>query len=302
MSGNYQAKILDTDRGSIFYHDHGAGDPLILLHGGGPGATGLSNFSKNIDALAERFRVIVPDQPGFGQTLYQHDHADGMFGSRATAIFELMDALDISKASFIGNSLGAGTAFLMAMRRPERVDKLVQIGPGGLPPLFSPWPTEGMRRVFDFYTGEPTLEKMRGVLSELVHDPKTMTDEMLRIRYEAATSSQSLKNPPVAALGRVESDEIWRGNLSGLLHDVLMIWGRDDRMTPLDGAFVALRTLPNCELHVFPNCGHWAQWEWAETFNKVVLEFLTRGVVPQRRETALQPMRGSYDERRGAKA
>ncbi len=300
MTGNYQAKTLETGRGSIFYHEHGTGDPLILLHGGGPGAAGLSNFGKNIDALAERFRVIIPDQPGFGQTRYQQDHADGVFGSRSTAIFELMDALDIPKASFIGNSLGAGTAFLMAMRQPERVDKLVQIGPGGLIPLFSPWPTEGMRRVFDFYAGEPTFEKMKGVLNELVHDPSTVTDELLRIRYEAATSPQSLSQPPIAALGRVESDEVWRAGLSEMLQDVLLIWGRDDRMTPLDGAFVALRTLPNCELHVFPNCGHWAQWEWADTFNKVVIEFLTRGVISQRCNVASKPMRGSYDARRDA--
>jgi len=55
-------------RREIYYAEAGTGDPVVLLHGGGPGASGLSNFSRNVDALAQSFRVIVPDMPGYGRS------------------------------------------------------------------------------------------------------------------------------------------------------------------------------------------------------------------------------------------
>jgi len=57
----------------------------------------------------------------------------------------------------------------------------------------------------------------------------------------------------------------------------LITWGRDDRVNPLDGALLPMRVIPNCELHVFPNCGHWAMIERKAEFEQVVLGFLRRG-------------------------
>ena len=54
----------------------------------------------------------------------------------------------------------------------------------------------------------------------------------------------------------------------------LLTWGRDDRVSPLDMALIPMRTIPNAELHVFPNCGHWAQIEEAEEFATVCTDFL----------------------------
>ncbi len=59
---------VEVGRRKLFVTEAGNGDPVVLLHGGGPGATGVSNYSRNIDVLAHRFRVIVPDMPGYGQS------------------------------------------------------------------------------------------------------------------------------------------------------------------------------------------------------------------------------------------
>jgi pimeloyl-ACP methyl ester carboxylesterase len=59
----------------------------------------------------------------------------------------------------------------------------------------------------------------------------------------------------------------------------LLTWGRDDRVSPLDMALIPMRTIPNAELHVFPNCGHWAMIEAKPAFEATVLAFLRRAVM-----------------------
>ena len=74
----------------------------------------------------------------------------------------------------------------------------------------------------------------------------------------------TVANPEMLAmLGRIQAP-------------TLLTWGRDDRVTPLDGAIAPLRLIPRCELHVFPDCGHWAMIERKDEFESVVLSFLLR--------------------------
>src|SRR6059058_4656055 len=101
----------------LFVAEAGQGAAVVLLHGGGPGATGMSNYSRNVDALAERFRVIVPDLPGYGRSSKTIDRNDP-FGFLADAIRGLLDSLGIERAHLVGNSLGGATALRLALDRP----------------------------------------------------------------------------------------------------------------------------------------------------------------------------------------
>src|SRR5690348_10885746 len=74
--------------------------PVVLLHGGGPGASGVSNYSRNIDALAEHYRVLVPDLPGYGRSTKGMDGSDP-FGHLAKGIRGMLDALDITQADLV---------------------------------------------------------------------------------------------------------------------------------------------------------------------------------------------------------
>ena len=87
----------------------GAGPPVLLLHGGGPGASGLSNYTRNMQALASRHRVIVPDMPGYGRSS-KAVNAEDPFGDLASAMLGLLDALDVEHAHLVGNSLGGACA------------------------------------------------------------------------------------------------------------------------------------------------------------------------------------------------
>ncbi|MEV0034062.1 alpha/beta fold hydrolase [Nocardia sp. NPDC050793] len=115
----------------IFLTEFGAGPAVVLLHGGGPGASGLSNYSRNIEALAQRFRVIVPDMPGYGRSSKRVDQSDP-FGDLASALGGLLDALDLPSAHLVGNSYGGAAALRLAMDRPEKAGRLILMGPGGI--------------------------------------------------------------------------------------------------------------------------------------------------------------------------
>src|SRR5271165_2744724 len=124
-------RIIRAAGRDIFVVEVGEGPPLLMLHGGGPGATGMSNFSRNVPTLADRFRVIAPDMPGYGRSSKGLDRKDP-FGELAGAMLGLLDALGVDKAHVLGNSLGGSCALRLALEAPERADRLVLLGPGGI--------------------------------------------------------------------------------------------------------------------------------------------------------------------------
>jgi 4,5:9,10-diseco-3-hydroxy-5,9,17-trioxoandrosta-1(10),2-diene-4-oate hydrolase len=264
-------------------HYHEAGDPaaetVVLLHGGGPGASSWSNFSKNIPVLAERFHVLAVDQPGYG---YSDKHTEHEQYNRysATALLNLFDHLGIERAALVGNSLGGGTAVRFALDNPKRAGRLVLMGPGGLSVnLFAPDPTEGVKLLGRF-AAEPTRENIEKFLRIMVFDQSLITPELVEERFRIASTPESLA--ATKAMGKsfagadFELGMMWR-DVYKLRQRVLLIWGREDRVNPLDGALVALKQIPRVQLHVFGQCGHWAQLEKFDEFNKLTMDFLGAG-------------------------
>ncbi len=259
----------------IRYHEAGSGDPLVLLHGGGPGASGWSNYSRNVDSLSREYRVLIPDLPGFGRSDKCLPDA-GLFTYLAGAMKAFLDALAIPSAHFIGNSLGGGTVLKLALDHPTYVRKGVLMGSGGGLPLFSTMPTEGVKHLVGYYEGAgPSMEKLKSFINIMLYDTSVVTEELLEQRYRASLDPEIVRNPPIKRLaGRMPLEELWREELTRLDHELLLVWGREDRVVPLDCAFVLLKQLSRGQLHVFPQCGHWAQWEKAGEFNTLVAGFL----------------------------
>ncbi|MEP7244077.1 MAG: alpha/beta fold hydrolase [Gammaproteobacteria bacterium] len=261
----------------IRYHEAGEGDPLLLLHGGGPGASGWSNYSRNVEFLAKRFRVLVPDMPGFGKS-DKSLPPDKLFTYLAGSMNDFMEALDIPAAHFVGNSLGGGTALKLALDHPQRVRKAVLMGSGGGMPMFSTMPTEGVKHLVGYYEGSgPSLEKLRSFLDVMLYDGSAITEELLQQRYQASLDPETVRNPPIRRRGgKMPLEDLWREELTRLDHDLLLVWGREDRVVPLDCALVLLKQLRRGQLHVFPQCGHWVQWEKAAEFNALIAGFFTQ--------------------------
>ncbi|WP_083905831.1 alpha/beta fold hydrolase [Nocardia transvalensis] len=265
----------------IYFTEAGAGPALVLLHGGGPGASGMSNYMRNVEALARRFRVIVPDMPGYGRSSKSIDRTDP-FGDLAGAVGGLLDELGVAAAHVVGNSYGGAAALRLAMDRPETVNRLVLLGPGGVGTTRS-LPTAGLNELLNYYTGTgPSREKIaRFVRGYLVHDGSAVPGELIEARYRASLDPEVIANPPLRRpSGPLALRTLWRMDftrdrrLGAVTHPTLVVWGADDKVNRPAGGRVLAETMPNCDLYLAARTGHWVQWERAELFNDLVAGFL----------------------------
>lgn len=261
----------------LHFHRAGAGRPVVLLHGGGPGASAWSNFGRSLPVFAERFDTLAVDQPGYGGSVAAPITGQ-YFTASADALLAVLDELGLDRVDLVGNSLGGGTAVRFALRHPRRAGRLLLMGPGGLSlNVFSADPTEGVKRLSAFGAA-PSREKLAAFLRTLVFDPKLITDELVEERFRAAADPAAMS--AMRAMGasftdpdRYEEGLLWR-DAHRLRHEVLLVWGREDRVNPLDGALVALKLIRRARLHVFGGCGHWAHLEKFDEFNRLAFDFL----------------------------
>lgn len=272
---------VTTEQGVLRYHEAGEGPTLLLLHGSGPGVTGWRNYRGVLPAFAEHFRCLVLEFPGFGVS---DDFGGHPMVTAFGAAPAFVDALGLEQVSIVGNSMGGGVGINYATANPDKVRKLATIGGIGTN-LLTPGPTEGVRLLQDF-TDNPSRESLVRWLESMVYDPAVVTEELIEERWALATDPETL-----ASARRMYGKKAYGAMMQmmaaskapmpwAMLHRVqcptLVTWGRDDRVSPLDMALIPMRTIPNAEVHVFPNCGHWAMIEAKDAFTRVVLEFLTR--------------------------
>ncbi|MFD9909183.1 4,5:9,10-diseco-3-hydroxy-5,9,17-trioxoandrosta-1(10),2-diene-4-oate hydrolase [Streptomyces sp. NPDC059063] len=275
------SRVAEVGELTLRYHEAGPAEPgapvLVMLHGGGPGASAWSTYGETLPAFAERFRTLLVDQPGFGRSAKPELDKD-FYSFSADAVAGLMDVLGIERAHFAGVSLGGGTCVRMALDHPDRVGKLLLTAPGGLAlNLFSADPSEGVRRLIDFQvTPDPTRDRLRAFLTALVHDPSYVTDELVEERYAQALAPEArlgAQRVGAAFATWPQGAALWR-EAHRVPQPTLLMWGREDRVNPVDGAFVALKAMPDARLHVLPRCGHLVHVERADEFRRVALGFL----------------------------
>ena len=266
----------------IFVAEAGTGPPVVMLHGGGPGASGVSNYSRNIDALAAHFRVVVPDMPGYGGSAKGVDQADP-FGYLADMIRGLLDELAIDTAHLIGNSYGGATALRLALDTPHRVDKLVLMGPGGIGTTRGA-PTAGLKSLLSYYSGTgPSRDKLATFIRNyLVYEGTSVPDALIDARYAASVDPEVVADPPLRRpSGPMALRTLWRMDLTRdrrlkrLQTPTLVLWGRDDKVNRPAGGPMLVNLMPNAQLVITSCTGHWMQWERAELFNRLVVDFLS---------------------------
>ncbi|XVV15132.1 alpha/beta fold hydrolase [Actinoplanes sp. CA-131856] len=262
----------------IHYVEAGQGHPLVLLHGSGPGATALTNFRLNIGALAKHFRVIAIDMPGWGESDTQ---TEGTGRDHPAALIGVLDALGIEKAALVGNSMGGMTSVATALRYPDRVSHLVTMGsPAPTTSLFGPGggPSEGMRVLLHAYR-EPTPANMKRLVEVMCYDPAMASDELAQARSKAALAkpehldswnSQFTGKPFVSPYFQL-GDQI-----SQITAPTMAIHGRDDRVVNFESSLFFVSRIPDSRLVLINRCGHWAQIEHAEEFNRLVTDFVGR--------------------------
>ncbi|MBJ8347073.1 alpha/beta fold hydrolase [Antrihabitans sp. YC2-6] len=253
------------------YHDVGSGDPVLLIHGSGPGVSAWANWRLTIPELAKHHRVIAPDILGFGYT-ERPDHAEYNADTWLTHLIGFLDALGLQRVSPVGNSFGGALALRLATRHPERVNRLVLMGSVGvLFPL-----TPGLDAVWGH---QPSVQNMRRLLNIFAYDPRFATDELAELRHRAATRpgvhEAYAAMFPAPRQDRVTAMAVPEKEIAALTHETLIVHGRDDQVIPLSTSRRLLDLIPNSQLHVFARCGHWVQIEHTTRFNALVDQFLS---------------------------
>ena len=273
--------ITITENGQplkLHYNDVGQGEQVVvMLHGSGPGASGWANFHRNIEPLVSAgYRVILLDCPGWSKS-------DSILstGSRsdlnARCLKAVLDQLNIAKVHIIGNSMGGHSAVGFALANPEMVGKLILMGGGtGGASNFVPMPTEGIKLIGALYR-DPTVENLKRMMNVFVYDASSLTEELYQQRLTNILARRDhLENFVKSLQVNPKQFSDYSARLPEIKAKTLVIWGRDDRFVPLDIGLRVIWGIPNAEMHIFNQCGHWAQWEHAETFNQMVKDFLAR--------------------------
>ena len=254
------------------YLEAGDGEPVLMLHGSGPGVSGTANWQLNIPTLSKKFHVLAPDIVGFGDT----ERPDDIVYSLRTwtdHVWAFLDAHGIAKTAIVGNSLGGRIALQMATDAPERISQMVLMGSPGV----GMTPTEGLAALRAY---EPSHEAMRHMLKTyFAVDPNLITEDLVKIRYEA-----SVANGAFEAYRSMFFDPKHKGSelaitpeeVRAISTPTLLIHGREDKVVPLAVSINMLDLMPNAELHVFSRCGHWTQIERAEEFSALVATYLER--------------------------
>ncbi|HIL93971.1 MAG TPA: alpha/beta fold hydrolase [Cycloclasticus sp.] len=271
MSDNPEiANTIQTGAFKTNYHDVGEGSPVFMIHGSGPGVTAWANWRLVIPALAKHHRVIAPDMAGFGYT----ERVDGYEYTMENWVqhaIDLMDALEIKKAHLVGNSFGGGLAIALAIKHPERVDRLVLMGAAGV----SFELTKGLDEVWGY---EPSVANMRKMMDLFAYNRNLVTDELAELRYKASIQpgfqesfSAMFPAPRQRWVEALASDP---EDIKKIQHETLMVHGREDIVVPPVTSTTLFDLIPNSQLHMFGCCGHWTQIEHNARFTGLVLDFL----------------------------
>jgi pimeloyl-ACP methyl ester carboxylesterase len=271
-------RTLTVDGHDLAFHDVGDGPPVVFLHGSGPGVTGWANFGENLPAL-QGIRAIVVDQVGFGASGRPEVYERNYLQISADAVLGLLDGLGLEKVGLVGNSMGADVAVRFTLDHPERVSALLLNGPGGTGvPILGPSPSEGIARLMEFNL-DPTRERIIAWLKTMLSDQRRLTDELIDARLAAATAPGAVKNLQDAYAtfynpAMTGDIPLW-AEVHRIKQPVLLCWGRDDRVAPVEGALLPARRMPRCDLRIYSRCGHWVQVERKADFERAVLEHFT---------------------------
>lgn len=277
------SRFADADGVRVHYHEAGEGPPLLMIHGGAPGAFGWGNFGRNLEELSKTFRTVIVDLPGYGRSdkpdAPDAPDAPGGPGGRNQLYADVMTAFiertGLGRPHILGMATGGAAAIKMAADRPECVDKLILVSSAGGHTMFHTPPLTAPHR--DYYTGDgPSREKMRGYLEYIVHDHSLITDEILDERYEASVAPEFMARAPEGKGGKSNiPDDLWT-RLGAITARTLIIWGRENRIQPFENAVFMLSRIKHSQLHVFGECGLWVPYEKEAEFNALVTDFLQR--------------------------
>jgi 2-hydroxymuconate-semialdehyde hydrolase len=255
-------------------------EAILFLHGSGPGVTAWSNWQFALPALDGQFHCIAPDLAGFGATDHPKNPASGMRSWMRLWVDQclaLLNALKLEKVHLVGNSMGGAIALHLLMEAPDRFDRVVHMGPIGTPHKITP----ALDRLWGFYD-DPSLQMFRNIIRWFVYDASFLADRLdsiAKTRFEAAMNAEVQRSfkamfpaPRQTAIDDLVVSEL---ALRRMDHPTLLVHGRDDKIVPMETSLYLLEHLPKAQLHIYGQCSHWIQVEYARSFNQLLAQFFS---------------------------
>jgi len=259
----------------VHYNEAGTGEPLIFCEGQGAGTSAWVVYHRVFPMLADHFRCLLLDQPGYGKSDPVVVKGESRSTMYARTVRNFMDALGIQSATIVDMSFGAQTAQVFAIENPSRVNKLVLHAAGiSGPTLFGHPPASNFAFIaMNAAFAKPSLETMRGMMHAFLYNGASYSDEelMLKERLEAWLSRPELEE------ARKKSESVQRdvsAELPKVTQPVLQMHGRNDLISALEGDVRLLNYFPDSRLIVFNHCGHWIPVERPNEFARYTIDFV----------------------------
>ncbi len=257
----------------IHINEVGAGEPVVFLHGSGPGASGASNFRDNIAAfVAAGYRVILPDMIGYGASS-KPEGVDYTLQLFTDTLYDALTQHGLTHAHLIGNSLGGGVAIQLSLDHRQFADRLVLMAPGCIEEQAEYFKMPGIAKMVSGFGGPDfNLDEQRRLISNLVHPdfaPK-IADALVEERFAVA------RTQPKDVLARMRTPNLGP-RLGALTQPIFVLWGENDEFCSVRGAQMFLDQCADIRVMTFGRTGHWVQVERAAAFNAHVCAFLADG-------------------------
>jgi pimeloyl-ACP methyl ester carboxylesterase len=281
-----ESAAIDVDGLPTFVTQLGSGEPLLLIHGSGPGNAGFFSWAPVLEQLAEEFRVLVVDMPGYGRSapLRVADTPANV----GRHLVRLLDVLGHQTANVIGHSRGGRIACELVINAPERVDRLVVVGsgsvaPGGHVSADGGWTAPALALVKWGADGDLGYESFRDAYLTQVVRPENLPDDWLRKAYDDAAAlgvleyfvEQMALHDPLTFYHQ-EDAAVFQQKLRGIVAPTLVLWGREDTCSSYERAVPLVEVIRTAELVILPDCEHFITMDRPEAFVSHVLAFLRR--------------------------
>jgi pimeloyl-ACP methyl ester carboxylesterase len=253
-------RVINVDGLETHYLPFGQGDPLIILHGGGSGAAA---WGKNIEVLSQRYKVFVPDLPGFGSS--QPLQGPYYINEIVTFVEHFTRALDLKKFYLMGHSFGGGLALHYTLKNPSHVRKLVLVSSLCLGREISWWVRVFSSPILCLSLGHTTIGIWKGIKRLISffgpwEIPEPITSASIHIGCRISNIT--------------EQTVVLIKQLPQIIAPTLLMWGKNDPIVPYTQAYYAADLIPDCRVRIFSDCGHSVYRDRLKDFSTELQGFL----------------------------
>lgn len=285
MSKEYRSSFVRTTNGiKTHFIEAGEGDPVVFVHGGGPGACGEHNWYNNVPALAQKFHVFAIDLIGYGYT--DKPPIEYTYQAKVDHVAGFIDALCMDRVNLVGNSMGSYVTVRYALDHPERTKKVLMVATATVAGAMGVGTVSRQGNQVREVVGElATKQTMRDWLEMLLNNKDRITDDLLerRVRVANLPGSMEAQKSYREHMAKIRQDpnlHQWYDisqRLPKVTFPLALVWGKDDRFAPVELAERIRAALPNLtEFHIVDGSGHQVQNDQPEKFNEIALRFFSK--------------------------